>query len=129
MACREGNAKGKSGEPQKNALGVTGSELHLFRDHSSSNVENVLEVVQAAGWEISHWRVMLSRNDGSRGKDSKRESQGALSGAVAWMDVEGHGFLYTEVTAKHLSCEWLDRMQVGEQVCGEEAGAGVSRMH
>lgn len=28
-------------------------------------MENVLEVVQAAGWEVSHWRIMLSGNDGS----------------------------------------------------------------
>lgn len=61
-------------ENHKECPGSDGSELHLFRDHSSSNVENVLEVVQAAGWEISHWRVMLSGNDGSRGKDSKRDS-------------------------------------------------------
>lgn len=32
------------------------------------------------------------------------------------------------MTAKSLSCEWLERMQVGEQVCGEEGSAGISRM-
>lgn len=50
-------------------------------------MENVLEVVQAAGWEVSHWRVMLSGNDGSRVR-----VQVELMEWAAWMDVEGHGF-------------------------------------
>lgn len=64
-------------------------------------MENVLEVIQAAGWETSHWRVTLSGKDGSPGK-SPRDSQVELVGWAAWTD------RLTEVTVRCLSCEGLE---------------------
>lgn len=98
----------------------------MFKDHSGNNVENVLEVVQAAGWETSHWRVMLSGNDGSLGQIPREIHKWNRQDGWPvrkWKDLELCRL--TEVTARCLSCEWLEgRLQVGWQACGK-GWAGV----